>query len=137
MECPASLFEKPAPQKCISRSFLTCTGCVTIEAKLNSHVYYPEENIMVKVELKNNTSREIKRLKVRFFRVTFLSCTRLCIFCFLLLLVSFLLCTSFLFFFVCLLFSSFISVSCFLFFRILLFPLFFLFYQFFMFLFIP
>ncbi|XP_063841661.1 phosrestin-1-like [Scylla paramamosain] len=65
MECPASLFEKPAPQKCISRSFLTCTGCVSIEAKLNSNVYYPEENIMVRVELKNNTSREIKRLKVK------------------------------------------------------------------------
>ncbi|XP_050704957.1 phosrestin-1-like [Eriocheir sinensis] len=65
MDCPLSLFDKPPPQKNISRSFLTCTGSVSIEAKLNSQVFYPDENIMVKIELKNNTSREIKRLKVK------------------------------------------------------------------------
>ncbi|KAG0728258.1 Phosrestin-1 [Chionoecetes opilio] len=70
MECPASLFDKPPPQKNLTRSFLTCAGSVSIEAKINSNVFYPQENIMVKVEIKNNASRDIKRLKIKLVQIS-------------------------------------------------------------------
>ncbi|XP_071537800.1 arrestin homolog isoform X2 [Panulirus ornatus] len=65
MECPARFFDLPAPSGCSTKTFLTCFGAVTLEASLTSNVYFPEEDIPVKVSVKNNTSRDIKRLKVK------------------------------------------------------------------------
>ncbi|XP_064090600.1 arrestin homolog [Macrobrachium nipponense] len=65
MECPARFFDRPAPDGSITKTFLTCSGTVTIQASLNSSVYFPDEEINVKVCLKNHASREVKRLKVK------------------------------------------------------------------------
>ncbi|KAK7066871.1 Beta-arrestin-1 [Halocaridina rubra] len=70
MECPSRVFDHKTPEGFITKSFLTCSGTVTIEASLSSPVYFQEEEILVKVNLKNHTSREIKRLKVKLVQLS-------------------------------------------------------------------
>ncbi|XP_068218468.1 arrestin homolog [Palaemon carinicauda] len=65
MECPTRMFDQPAPDGNITKNFLTCSGTVTIQASLSSPVYFPDEDINVRVSLKNQATREIKRLKVK------------------------------------------------------------------------
>lgn len=56
---------KPAPAGTITRNFLTCSGIITLEAKLDLPVYKPEEDIQISINIINKTSRDIKRLKVK------------------------------------------------------------------------
>ncbi|KAG7175523.1 Arrestin-like 7 [Homarus americanus] len=70
MECPARLFDAPAPRGNITKTFLTCSGSVTLEASLTSNVYFPEEEIPVQVTIKNNTTRELKKLKVKIVQMS-------------------------------------------------------------------
>lgn len=50
----------------VYRNFLTCSGTIRLEAKLNSPVYRPEEDIQINI---NKSSRDIKRLKVKVVQV--------------------------------------------------------------------
>lgn len=54
------------PRGNITKSFLTTAGNVSIEASLSKPVYEPEEDIPVKIAIRNDTNRDIKRLKVQF-----------------------------------------------------------------------
>lgn len=70
MECPIHVFDYPPPDGNITKSFLTCSGSVSITASLTSPVYYPEEDIPINVSIKNHTSRDIKRLKVKIIQLS-------------------------------------------------------------------
>ncbi|XP_037778093.1 arrestin homolog isoform X1 [Penaeus monodon] len=64
-ECPKQMYEAPVPRGNITKSFLTTAGNVSIEASLSKPVYEPEEDIPVKIAIRNDTNRDIKRLKMK------------------------------------------------------------------------
>jgi len=70
MECPKRVFDVPPSEGNLTRTFLTCSGTVNLEASLNSPAFYPEEEIFVKVGVRNNSSREIKRIKVKLVQLS-------------------------------------------------------------------
>ncbi|XP_042886306.1 phosrestin-2-like [Penaeus japonicus] len=70
-ECPKRMYEAPVPRGSITKNFLTTAGNVSIEASLSKPVYEPEEDIPVKIAIRNDTNRDIKRLKVYFLIVTY------------------------------------------------------------------
>lgn len=70
MEIPPEIYEGSTPQGTITRSFMTCSGTVTIDASIDSRVYRPEDEISVKMSVTNKCSREIKRLKAKVVQIS-------------------------------------------------------------------
>ncbi|KAK3892541.1 hypothetical protein Pcinc_003617 [Petrolisthes cinctipes] len=70
MECPTRVWDVTPSEGTLTRTFLTCSGTVNLEASLNSHVFFPEEDIIVKVSIRNYSSREIKRIKVKLVQLS-------------------------------------------------------------------
>lgn len=70
MECPSRVWDVAPSEGTLTRTFLTCSGTVNLEASLNSHAFLPEEDIIVKVSIRNYSSREIKRIKVKIVQLS-------------------------------------------------------------------
>ncbi|XP_037778835.1 arrestin homolog [Penaeus monodon] len=65
VECPKALYQMPPPRSSLSKTFFTCSGALCIRASLPAPVFRPGENVPVSIIIKNQTSREVKRLKVK------------------------------------------------------------------------
>lgn len=60
----AFLAEVPPPQATVEKQFLLSDGKVVLEGSLNKGIYYHGEDVQVTVNVRNNSSKTIKRIKV-------------------------------------------------------------------------
>ncbi|XP_042886308.1 arrestin, lateral eye-like, partial [Penaeus japonicus] len=65
VECPRALYQAAPPCSNLCKSFFTCSGSLDVRASLPAPVFRPEDEVPVKILIKNLTSREVKRLKVK------------------------------------------------------------------------
>lgn len=60
----AFLAEVPAPCAIIEKQFLLSDGKIYLEASLDKAIYYHGEDIEITVDIRNNSNKTIRRIKV-------------------------------------------------------------------------
>lgn len=65
----AYLAAVPNPEATIEKPFLLSDGKVMLSASLDKGIYSHGEEVRVTVNIRNNSSKTIRRIKVRFFPV--------------------------------------------------------------------
>lgn len=65
VECPKALYQMAPPRSSLSKTFFTCSGALCIRAGLPAPVFRPDDEVPVSIVIRNQTSREVKRVKVK------------------------------------------------------------------------
>lgn len=63
----AFLAEVPAPCAIMEKQFLLSDGKIYLEASLDKAIYYHGEEVEVSVDIRNNSNKTIKRIKVNIY----------------------------------------------------------------------